>query len=103
MPSRGSVMCNLVECMMGKRERRYKWDPIATNGTRLEGGADEQRTMIRPVGRGCSPRESCPRTNGFMVSCRDKAKNTAEVRENGKKGIRPPERNAQIRGPGNWG
>src|SRR4030095_7023492 len=32
--------------------------------------------MIRRVGRGCSQRESCPHTNGFMVACRDKAKKT---------------------------
>src|SRR4029450_4236597 len=74
---------------------RYKWHPNGGRGRR-------PLTYDPRRGQGVLARERCAHTNGFMVSSREKAK-TPEVRENGKKGIRPPERNAQIRGPGNWG
>jgi hypothetical protein len=74
-------------------QRRYKWDPIATNGTQLETGDRDPSTMIAPRMEGDSlarERESCPQAIDFVISCRGKAINTAEV-GNGKKGIRPPE------------
>src|SRR5437660_7154194 len=48
--------------MMGKSPRRYKWDPLATNGTRLETGSKDGCPIDSDANRGLSrTREGCSR------------------------------------------
>jgi len=57
---RGSLMCILVDGMMRKMKRPYKWDSIATNGTQLETGEEGTLDYDRGADEGdFLTRESC--------------------------------------------